>query len=171
MQSKNGPGSSAISTKTALFLCDRKRDMVISGGVNIYPAEIENALIGMDGVRDCAVFGIPDDEFGERLFACIELEPKAVLSPAAVQEFLRARLANFKVPKDIQFLDALPREASGKIFKRKLRDLHAEGRLRAAWREKRTAFETNSVLNKISVAKRSSGKAKITAAKASGSKK
>ena len=57
-----------------LFLCDRKRDMVISGGVNIYPAEIENALIGMDGVRDCAVFGIPDDEFGERLCACIEPE-------------------------------------------------------------------------------------------------
>jgi long-chain acyl-CoA synthetase len=115
-----------------LFLCDRKRDMVISGGVNIYPAEIENALIGMDGVRDCAVFGVPDDEFGERLFACIELEPKAALSPTAVQDFLRTRLANFKVPKDIQFLDALPREASGKIFKRKLRDLHAEGRLRAA---------------------------------------
>ena len=59
-----------------LFLCDRKRDMVISGGVNIYPAEIENALIGMAGVRDCAVFGIPDDEFGERLFACIEPEPE-----------------------------------------------------------------------------------------------
>ena len=115
-----------------LFLCDRKRDMVISGGVNIYPAEIENALIGMDGVRDCAVFGIPDEEFGERLFACIELEPKAAFSPTAVQDFLRTRLANFKVPKDIQFLDALPREASGKIFKRKLRDLHAEGRLRAA---------------------------------------
>jgi len=115
-----------------LFLCDRKRDMVISGGVNIYPAEIENALIGMDGVRDCAVFGVPDDEFGERLFACIELEPKAALSPTAVQDFLRTRLANFKVPKDMQFLDALPREASGKIFKRKLRDLHTEGRLRAA---------------------------------------
>jgi long-chain acyl-CoA synthetase len=114
-----------------LFLCDRKRDMVISGGVNIYPAEIENTLIGMAGVRDCAVFGIPDDEFGERLFACIEQEPGAVLSPLAVQDFLRARLANFKVPKDIQFLDALPREASGKIFKRKLRDLHAEGHLRA----------------------------------------
>ena len=113
-----------------LFLCDRKRDMVISGGVNIYPAEIENALIGMDGVRDCAVFGAPDDEFGERLFACIEREPNAALSAAAVQDFLRGRLANFKVPKDIQFLDALPREASGKIFKRKLRDLHA-GRL---WR-------------------------------------
>jgi long-chain acyl-CoA synthetase len=104
---------------------------VISGGVNIYPAEIENALIGMAGVRDCAVFGIPDDEYGERLFACIEPEPDAAPSSAAVQDFLRARLANFKVPKDIAFLDALPREASGKIFKRNLRDLHAEGRLRA----------------------------------------
>jgi long-chain acyl-CoA synthetase len=114
-----------------LFLCDRKRDMVISGGVNIYPAEIENTLIGMDGVRDCAVFGVPDDEYGERLFACIEPEPGAALSAPAVQSFLRARLANFKVPKDIKFLDALPREASGKIFKRKLRDLHRDGRLGA----------------------------------------
>jgi long-chain acyl-CoA synthetase len=85
----------------------------------------------MDGVRDCAVFGVPDDEFGERLFACIEPETNAALSPAAVQEFLRGRLANFKVPKDIQFMDVMPREATGKIFKRKLRDLHAEGRLRA----------------------------------------
>ena len=115
-----------------LFLCDRKRDMVISGGVNISPAEIENTLIGMEGVRDCAVFGVPDDEYGERLFACIEPEAGVSLSIPAVQGFLRARLANFKVPKDIQFLDALPREASGKIFKRKLRDLHAEGSLRPA---------------------------------------
>ena len=82
-----------------LFLCDRKRDMVISGGVNIYPAEIENALIGMDGVRDCAVFGVPDDEFGERLFACIEPEANAALSPAAVQEFLRGTARQFQGAK------------------------------------------------------------------------
>jgi long-chain acyl-CoA synthetase len=113
-----------------LFLCDRKRDMVISGGVNIYPAEIENVLIGMTGVRDCAVFGIPDDEFGERLCACIEPEPGAALSPSAVQAYLSQRLANFKVPRDIRFLDALPREPSGKIFKRKLRDPFWEGRSR-----------------------------------------
>jgi long-chain acyl-CoA synthetase len=111
-----------------LFLCDRKRDMVISGGVNIYPAEIENTLIGMDGVRDCAVFGIPDDEYGERLCACIEPEPGAVLSPDSVQAYLRKRLANFKVPKEITFNDALPREATGKIFKRKLRDPYWESR-------------------------------------------
>ncbi|MDQ8726140.1 acyl-CoA synthetase [Bradyrhizobium sp. LHD-71] len=105
-----------------LFLCDRKRDMVISGGVNIYPAEIENVLIGMDGVRDCAVFGIPDDEFGERLCAYVEPEPGAKLGAAEIQDYLRARLASFKVPKEVRFLDVLPREASGKIFKRKLRD-------------------------------------------------
>ena len=110
-----------------LFLCDRKRDMVISGGVNIYPAEIENTLIGMEGVRDCAVFGIPDDEFGERLCAYIEPETGSVLTPAAVQDYLRKRLANFKVPGVVKFLDALPREASGKIFKRRLRDPYWEG--------------------------------------------
>lgn len=111
-----------------LFLCDRKRDMVISGGVNIYPAEIENTLIGMDGVRDCAVFGIPDDEFGERLMACVEQDTGVSLTPKDVQDYLRKRLANFKVPKDIKFLDELPREASGKIFKRKLRDPYWENR-------------------------------------------
>ena len=105
-----------------LFLCDRKRDMVISGGVNIYPAEIENTLIGLDGVRDCAVFGVPDDEFGERLVACIELEDGVALEVPVVQAYLRQRLANFKVPKEVLFVPAMPREASGKIFKRKLRD-------------------------------------------------
>lgn len=111
-----------------LFLCDRKRDMVISGGVNIYPAEIEGTLIGLDGVRDCAVFGIPDDEYGERLCACVELEPGANVSAKDIQTYLGSRLANFKVPKDIQFLGSLPREASGKIFKRKLREPYWEGR-------------------------------------------
>lgn len=105
-----------------LFMCDRKRDMVISGGVNIYPAEIESTLIGMDGVRDCAVFGVPDDEFGERLVGCVEVEDGAAISVADIQAYLKQRLANFKVPKEIHFHEALPRESTGKIFKRKLRD-------------------------------------------------
>jgi long-chain acyl-CoA synthetase len=105
-----------------LFLCDRKRDMVISGGVNIYPAEIEAALIGMREVRDCAVFGIPDDEYGEQLCAYIELEAGQTLAAADVRDFLRARFANYKVPKVVRFVEALPREDSGKIFKRRLRD-------------------------------------------------
>jgi long-chain acyl-CoA synthetase len=104
-----------------LFLCDRKKDMVISGGVNIYPAEIEAALIGMPGLRDCAVFGIPDEEFGESLCAYLEPEPGASLIVDEVRKFLAARLARYKVPKVIEFSNALPREDSGKIFKRRLR--------------------------------------------------
>jgi len=105
-----------------LFICDRARDMVISGGVNIYPAEIEMALLDMPGVCDCAVFGIPDEEFGERLCAHIEPDPEAPLAAAEVMAFLRERLADFKVPRVIKFETALPREDSGKIIKRKLRE-------------------------------------------------
>jgi len=109
-----------------LFICDRKRDMVISGGVNIYPAEIENVLVNCPGVRDCAVFGIPDEEFGESLIAAIEAEPGSKPAPTHITAFLEARLARFKVPKRFIFHDALPREASGKIFKRKLRDRYLQ---------------------------------------------
>ncbi len=105
-----------------VYLCDRKRDMVISGGVNIYPAEIEGALIAMPGVKDCAVFGIPDEEFGESLCAYVEPEPGASLSAENVRAFLGARLAKYKLPKVVEFSAKLPREDSGKIFKRKLRD-------------------------------------------------
>ncbi|SDR63249.1 long-chain acyl-CoA synthetase [Rhizobiales bacterium GAS113] len=110
-----------------LFLCDRRHNMVISGGVNIYPAEIESVLITMQGVQDCAVFGIPDDEYGERLCAYIEPQPGAALTVAAVKEFLRPHIAAFKVPNVIEFEKRLPREDSGKIFKRKLREPYWEG--------------------------------------------
>jgi long-chain acyl-CoA synthetase len=108
-----------------LFLCDRKRDMVISGGVNIYPAEIESVLIALPGVRDCAVFGIPDEEFGEALAAHVERDGSdagRALDAAAVRTYLGAQLARYKVPRVVEFAAALPREDSGKIFKRKLRD-------------------------------------------------
>jgi long-chain acyl-CoA synthetase len=104
-----------------VFLCDRARDMVISGGVNIYPAEIESVLITMPGVGDCAVFGIPDEEYGEALCAHVELQEGARLAADDVRAFLRAHLAKYKVPKLVEFRCELPREDSGKIFKRKLR--------------------------------------------------
>jgi long-chain acyl-CoA synthetase len=104
-----------------LYVCDRASDMVISGGVNIYPAEIEAALALMPGVRDCAVFGIPDEEFGEALCAAVQPEPGATLSSAGVQAFLKSRIAAYKVPRKIDFHTELPREDSGKIFKRRLR--------------------------------------------------
>jgi long-chain acyl-CoA synthetase len=105
-----------------VFICDRKRDMVISGGVNIYPAEIEAALHGLPGVHDCAVFGIPDDEFGEALLAVVEPLPGSGLDVMALRAGLKQRLADYKVPKYIEIGGDLPREDSGKIFKRRLRD-------------------------------------------------
>lgn len=105
-----------------LFLCDRANDMVISGGVNIYPAEIEAVLIQHDGVKDCAVFGIPDEEFGESLAAIIEPQDGVTLTPEEMSAYMRDRLAHYKVPRHIEFRADLPREDSGKLFKRKLRD-------------------------------------------------
>jgi len=109
-----------------VFICDRKRDMVISGGVNIYPAEIEAVLHGLPGVHDCAVFGIPDEEFGEALMAVVEPQPEVKLDVAAIREQLKLSLAGYKVPKHIEVQQNLPREDSGKIFKRRLRDPYWE---------------------------------------------
>jgi long-chain acyl-CoA synthetase len=105
-----------------LFLCDRKRDMVISGGVNIYPAEIEAVLLRIAGVKDCAVFGIPDAEFGEKLMAVVEPMEGRSLTPASLQAELARHLAGYKVPRLVEIRRDLPREDSGKIFKRRLRE-------------------------------------------------
>jgi long-chain acyl-CoA synthetase len=113
-----------------LYLCDRRNDMVISGGVNIYPAEIEGALIAHPEVADCAVFGIPDEEMGEALCACIQPAFGADPDETAIRAHLRARLASYKIPRRIVFMDQLPREDSGKIFKRKLREPYWEGHQR-----------------------------------------
>jgi long-chain acyl-CoA synthetase len=107
-----------------LFLCDRKRDMIISGGVNIYPAEIEAALLALDAVLDCAVFGIPDAEYGESVCAALQAVPGT--TAAEIHRALRERLANFKVPRVIEFHEQLPRDDSGKLLKRQLRDPHWE---------------------------------------------
>ena len=110
-----------------LFICDRKRDMVISGGVNIYPAEIEAVITGMSGVKDCAVFGVPDVEFGESLLAIVEPFEGVALDPLAVRAYAAEHLAGYKVPKRIEIGRDLPREDSGKIFKRRLRDPYWSG--------------------------------------------
>ena len=109
-----------------VFLCDRKRDMVISGGVNIYPAEIEAVLLAVPGVHDCAVFGIPDAEFGEALMAVVEPQAGVTLDVGAIRARLKGSLADYKVPKHIEIQTSLPREDSGKIFKRRLRDPYWE---------------------------------------------
>ena len=110
-----------------LYLCDRKKDMVISGGVNIYPAEIEGVLHSLPGVGDCAVFGVPDDEFGEAVAAHIELVPGTPLGEREIRSYLSERLANFKVPKVIRFEERLPRDENGKIYKRHLAEPYWRG--------------------------------------------
>ncbi len=113
-----------------LFIVDRLADMVISGGVNIYPVEIEHVLQTLPGVADCAVFGIPDDEFGEALAAAVQPSPGASLTAQGIGAWLRERISGYKVPKVITLHEALPREDTGKIFKRKLRDPYWVGRTR-----------------------------------------
>jgi long-chain acyl-CoA synthetase len=105
-----------------LYIADRKSDMVISGGVNIYPAEIEAALMALPGVADCAVFGIPDAEFGEALAAAVQPHPAKSFSAQDVKDYLKGKIAGYKVPRIVTFHEALPREDSGKIFKRLLRE-------------------------------------------------
>jgi long-chain acyl-CoA synthetase len=105
-----------------LFISDRRSDMVLSGGVNIYPAEIEAALVDLVGVKDVAVFGIPDSEYGERVVAVIEAEK--TISVELVVAFLRERIAGYKIPRDITFWNTLPREDSGKIKKRLIREAY-----------------------------------------------
>ena len=102
-----------------LYISDRISDMVISGGVNIYPAEIEKVLIGMPGVKDCAIFGSPDPDFGERLVAAIE--STGDLTDKDVISYLKEHMASYKVPRAIVFTNNLPREDSGKIKKRILK--------------------------------------------------
>jgi len=108
-----------------LFLRDRKSDMIISGGANIYPAEIEGELINHPAVQDVAVFGIPDADWGEQIKAVIELhegfEPSDELA-AEITAWAATRMGKFKLPKSIDFAESLPREPNGKLIKRKLRD-------------------------------------------------
>ncbi len=119
-----------------LFLTDRMSNTIISGGVNIYPQEIEDVLAEHPAVRDVAVFGVPDDEFGEQVMAVVELHDSDSERAddgdrgsliAELQRHARERLAGFKVPRRFGFTDALPRDNNGKLYKRRLRDQYWEG--------------------------------------------
>ena len=108
-----------------LYLRDRKIDMIISGGVNIYPAEVEAALLSHPAVGDAAVFGIPDEDWGEQVKAVVEPAPGHAASPALAEELLAHcadLLARYKCPRSIDFTEAMPRDPNGKLYKRRLRD-------------------------------------------------
>jgi long-chain acyl-CoA synthetase len=116
-----------------LFLCDRKTEMIISGGVNIYPAEIEGVLILHPQVADVAVFGIPNGEWGEEVKAVVQPAPEARAGEALAAEllgFCEGRMARYKIPRSIDFEAELPRDESGKLWKRTLRDPYWAGRNR-----------------------------------------
>ena len=113
-----------------LYVCDRASDMVISGGVNIYPAEIEHVLITLPGIADCAVVGIPDEEFGESLAAQVVAEAGVTLNAEAIRKALAERIAGYKVPRRIDIVEALPRDDNGKVVKRRIRDAYGSGKAR-----------------------------------------
>ena len=114
-----------------LYVDGRGKDMIISGGENIYPAEVENVLVAHPAVADCAVIGVPDEVWGESVKACVVLRPGARASADELIAFMRERLARYKCPRSVDFHDELPRNPSGKLLKRLLREPYWQGRSRA----------------------------------------
>jgi acyl-CoA synthetase (AMP-forming)/AMP-acid ligase II len=115
-----------------VFLTDRVKDMIVSGGENVYPAEVESALSAHPAVADLAVIGVPDDRWGEAVKAVVVLaegQDEASAAPA-ILDYARERLAGFKCPRSVDFIDELPRNPSGKLLKREIRAPYWEGRER-----------------------------------------
>jgi fatty-acyl-CoA synthase len=104
-----------------LYICDRLKDMVISGGENIYPAEVESVLYGHPDIAEVAVIGAPDERWGERVVAVVAPKPGKTLTLAALQDFCDGKLARYKLPKELRLVDALPRNPTGKVLKSRLR--------------------------------------------------
>ncbi len=113
-----------------VYVCDRVKDMIIYAGENIYPAEVESAVCGHEAVAECAVIGVPDDRWGEQVKAVVVLKPGAKAKPMEIIAHARGEIADFKVPRSVDFVDALPRTASGKVRKGELREPYWEGRER-----------------------------------------
>jgi acyl-CoA synthetase (AMP-forming)/AMP-acid ligase II len=110
-----------------LFIQDRIKDMIISGGENVYPAEVESAIYGHSDIADVAVIGVPDPKWGEAVKAIVVRKPGCDLREADVISYAREKIAGFKCPKSVDFLDALPRNPSGKVLRRELRAPYWEG--------------------------------------------
>ncbi|MDE2351201.1 MAG: long-chain-fatty-acid--CoA ligase [Alphaproteobacteria bacterium] len=113
-----------------LYIHDRLKDMIVTGGENVYPAEVENAIFGHPGVADVAVIGVPDSRWGEAVKAVVVKKPGAEVSAADLIAHARGRIAGYKLPKSVDFVDALPRNPTGKVLRRELRQPYWEGRER-----------------------------------------
>ena len=110
-----------LDAKAYLYIYDRVKDMIVSGGENIYPAEVESALFGHPGVADVAVIGVPDERWGEAVKAVVVRKSGVDVTPGELIAWARERIAGYKLPKSVDFVDALPRNPTGKILKRELR--------------------------------------------------
>ena len=108
------------------YIVDRWKDMYISGGENVYPAEVENVLFKLDGIAEVAIIGVPDERWGEVGRAIIALKPGYALTEADIMRHCDGNLARYKQPRSVRFVDALPRNATGKVHKPTLRRLHGE---------------------------------------------
>ena len=113
-----------------LYIHDRVKDMIVSGGENVYPAEVENAIFGAPGVADVAVIGVPDDKWGEAVKAIVVKKPGEDPTPESIIAWAKERIAAYKAPKSVDFIDALPRNPSGKILRKDLREPYWRGRER-----------------------------------------
>jgi fatty-acyl-CoA synthase len=105
-----------------LFVDGRDDDMIVSGGENVFPAEVEDLLAGHDGIAEVAVFGVDDEQFGQRLKAVVVKREGGSISADEVRQYVKSNLAGYKVPREIEFVDELPRTSTGKVLKRELKD-------------------------------------------------
>jgi long-chain acyl-CoA synthetase len=110
-----------IDSEGFVYIVDRAKDMIISGGENIYSAQVEEAIARHPGVLECAVIGIPDDEWGESVKAFVVLKPGVTATETEIIDVAKQNLASYQKPKSVEFLDALPKAPTGKILKRELR--------------------------------------------------
>jgi acyl-CoA synthetase (AMP-forming)/AMP-acid ligase II len=114
-----------------VYICDRKKEMIISGGLNIYPTEVEQVVLAHPAVQECAVIGVPDDKWGEAVKAVVELKPGVDASIEDLLVLCKQRLGSAKSPKTIEIWPSLPRSAVGKISKKEIRSRYWEGTGRA----------------------------------------
>jgi acyl-CoA synthetase (AMP-forming)/AMP-acid ligase II len=113
-----------------VFIYDRVKDMIVTGGENVYPAEVENAIFGHPDVADVAVIGVPDEKWGESVKAVVVLKPGAAPDAASIAARARERIAGYKAPKSVDFVAAIPRTITGKVLRRELRKPYWEGKER-----------------------------------------
>jgi long-chain acyl-CoA synthetase len=111
-------------------IVDRKKDMVIVSGFNVYPNEVESVVATHPGVLECAVIGVPDEEWGEAVKAVVVMKPGRSATAQEIVDTARKHLASYMKPRSVEFVDALPKAPTGKILKRELRDPHWQGRSR-----------------------------------------